>query len=322
MFNNSSNLMFFSSLTFSISLAMSSNSMIMIWIMIEMSNMSFIPLMMNKKMKNSESIMKFFIIQSLTSMILIFSMMMNLLETENNFMLMMLLSLIMKMGGAPFQAWMISMIEGIKFETMFIMFTVMKLAPLNLISIINLNMNMIIIISLIIPTMMIINQTMTKKMLAYSSIINLSMMLILTSNIKMWIYFMINYFLIMYLIVTELKNNKVKFINQMMFNSKTKLSKMNMAISMFSLGGMPPLLGFFNKILVMKIIIENKEMLLMFLFMISSTFMMFMYMKFMTSYLMFYLSMNKTGLKKKSLNESLKLMINFIFLPMIILSKI
>nr|YP_010878947.1 NADH dehydrogenase subunit 2 [Batracomorphus curvatus]WHE42599.1 NADH dehydrogenase subunit 2 [Batracomorphus curvatus] len=319
MFNNSSNLMFFSSLTFSILLAMSSNSMIMIWIMIEMSNMSFIPLMMSKKMKNSESIMKFFIIQSLTSMILIFSMMMNLME--NNLMMMMLLSLIMKMGGAPFQAWMISMIEGIKFEIMFIMFTVMKLAPLNLISIINLNMNMIIIISLIIPTIMIINQTMTKKMLAYSSIINLSMMLILTSNTKMWTYFMINYLFIMYLITIELKNNKIKFINQMMFNSKTKFSKMNMAISMFSLGGMPPLLGFFNKILVMKVIIEKKEMIMMFLFMVSSTFVMFMYMKFMTSYLMFYLSMNKTKFKMKSLNESFKFMMNLISLPMIILSK-
>nr|YP_010879038.1 NADH dehydrogenase subunit 2 [Batracomorphus rinkihonis]WHE42690.1 NADH dehydrogenase subunit 2 [Batracomorphus rinkihonis] len=319
MFMNSTNIMFLSTLKMSILLSLSSNSMFIIWMTIEISNLSFIPIMMSKKMKNSESIMKYFIIQSISSMIIMFSMIMTLMNM--NLETTMLVSLIMKMGGVPFHNWVLSIIKGMEYKSMLIMFTIMKMPPMMMFSLINNKNTMMIIISMIIAPMLMINQNSMKKIMSLSSIFNLSMMMFISFEMKMWMMFILIYTIIMTMLFKQMEINKIKYINQLMINSN-KMNKKELWISMLSLGGMPPMAGFFNTMIVMKTMLNKKELIMLMMLIMSSTMVLYMYMVYMYSCLMFYISMNKNFMKKTSIKKYPSLMFNLLFNPMLMLSKL
>nr|YP_010878921.1 NADH dehydrogenase subunit 2 [Batracomorphus chlorophana]WHE42573.1 NADH dehydrogenase subunit 2 [Batracomorphus chlorophana] len=319
MFLNSTNIMFLSTLNLSIILSLSSNSMFIIWMMIETSNLSFIPIMMSKKMKNSESVMKYFIIQSISSMIIMFSMIMMLMNM--NIKMLILMSLIMKMGGVPFHNWIISMIEGIEYTPMLLMVTIMKMPPMMMFSIMNMKTMEMILLSMMIAPLLMINQNSIKKMMCFSSIFNMSMILFMSFEMKMWMTFIMIYTIMMTTIFKQISTNKIKFINQMMINSNM-MNKKELWISMLSLGGMPPMTGFMNKMMVMKTMLNKKEMVMLFFLMISSTMVLYVYMTYMYSCLMFYLSMNKTSMKTIEVKKNYSLMFNLIILPMFLINKL
>nr|YP_009445988.1 NADH dehydrogenase subunit 2 [Trocnadella arisana]AMY96193.1 NADH dehydrogenase subunit 2 [Trocnadella arisana] len=317
---NSSNMMFFSSLMFSFTLSLTTNSMIIMWMMIEMSTLSFIPLMMNKKMLNSESIMKFFIMQSLSSSMLIFSMILMFMKMKFNNLLIM--SLIMKMGGVPFQNWLLSMIEGMSYYSMVIMFTFMKIPPFIIINEMNEKLTFIIILSVMFAPVLMINQIQIKKILAYSSIFNMSNMLMLASNNKLWITFLSLYTLLLMMNVNEMKKNKIFHINQMLINNKSKVKNSIIWLSMLSMGGMPPLMGFLNKLMVIKTLIEKKELILLMMMIFSSSMIMFMYMKLCVSSILMSMSMSKYKILILSFNQSTLIIMNLLTLPISIMIKV
>nr|YP_010879025.1 NADH dehydrogenase subunit 2 [Batracomorphus notatus]WHE42677.1 NADH dehydrogenase subunit 2 [Batracomorphus notatus] len=319
MFLNSTNIMFMSTLNLSIILSLSSNSMFIIWMMIETSNMSFIPIMMSKKMKNSESIMKYFLIQSISSMIIMFSMIMVLMNI--NMQMVILMSLIMKMGGVPFHNWIISMIEGIEYKPMLFMMTIMKMPPMMMFSFMNMKTMEMIVLSMLMAPILMINQNSIKKMMCFSSIFNLSMILLISFEMKMWMTFIMIYTMIMMMILKQMEMNKIKFINQMMINSN-KMNKKELWISMLSLGGMPPMTGFINKMMVMKTMLNKKEMMMLIILMITSTMILYIYMTYMYSCLMFYLSMNKNLMKTIEMKKNYSLVVNLILLPMFMMNKL
>nr|YP_010878934.1 NADH dehydrogenase subunit 2 [Batracomorphus cornutus]WHE42586.1 NADH dehydrogenase subunit 2 [Batracomorphus cornutus] len=318
MFFNSTNIMFLSALNLSMILSMSSNSILMIWMMIETSNLCLIPIMMTKKMKNSESIMKYFIIQSITSMMIMFSMIMIFMNM--NLQIMITLSIIMKMGGVPFHNWIVSMIEGMEYKSMLILMTIMKMPPMMMFSLMNIKNLEMILLSMIMAPIFMINQNSFKKMMCFSSIFNLSMMLFISFEMKMWMMLICIYTMIMTILFKEMETNKIKYMNQMMVNSN-KMNKMELWISMLSLGGMPPLTGFLNKMMVMKIMLNKKEIILLVTLIIMSTMVLYVYMTYLYSCMMFYLSMNKNFMKLTTLKKSNSLVFNLMMLPMFMLNK-
>nr|YP_009733495.1 NADH dehydrogenase subunit 2 [Iassus dorsalis]QHV34333.1 NADH dehydrogenase subunit 2 [Iassus dorsalis] len=316
---NSTNNLFKCMMVFTITSTISSNSIMMIWIMIEMSNMAFIPLMMNKSIMNSESIMKFFIIQSMSSMTILLAIMFMFMKTLSVKMIIMVM-LIMKMGGVPFSNWLLMTVEGMNFNMMMVLFTVMKIPPLMMMNSLNLKNNLLIVLSMVLSSVMMINQNSTKKMISYSSIFNLSLLMVLILENKMWMQFMINYTVMMWLLTKELEKNKMMNLNQMMINNKNIMTKMSIWISMMSMGGLPPMMGFFNKMLVIKIMIDNSELMLMTMLVLSSSIVMFMYMKYSLSCMVLSNLLPKMNKKINSSNFSM-IMMNSMVLPMLMLTK-
>nr|YP_010878960.1 NADH dehydrogenase subunit 2 [Batracomorphus extentus]WHE42612.1 NADH dehydrogenase subunit 2 [Batracomorphus extentus] len=319
MWINSTKMLFISTMSMSIVLSISSSSMIIIWMSIEISNMSFTPIMMTKKMNNSESIMKFFMIQSMSSMIMLFALMMLMLN-NNNYDYMLMMSLVMKMGGVPFHNWVIAIIKGMEYNSMMMLFTIMKIPTMSMLSMINIKMNLMVIMAMMLSTMMMVNENSMKKMLALSSMFNLVMMLMLSKNINMWILFLMIYSIIMKMMMEQLKNNKIKQMNQLMVDSK-KISKKEIWLSMMSLGGMPPLMGFINKLMVINAMMKNKEIIMMMMLVLTSSTILYVYMKYTFSCMMFQLSMNKTNMKMFFVKKYSYIPINMIMTPMFLSMK-
>nr|YP_010730231.1 NADH dehydrogenase subunit 2 [Biomeigenia flava]WEG23046.1 NADH dehydrogenase subunit 2 [Biomeigenia flava] len=272
MLNNSSKIMFLIILMMGTLISISSNSWLSTWMGLEINLLSFIPLMSDNKLMSSESSLKYFLIQALASSMFLFSIILFLLNLNKNnskfFMEMMIISsLLLKSGAAPFHFWFPNVMEGLSWFNSLILMTWQKIAPLMLISyMIN---NMMIIMSIIFSTMIGalggLNQTSLRKLMAYSSINHLGWMLTaMYSNNMLWmIYFLFYSFLTMTMIFM-FNMYKISHFNQlfsMFLNSK--MMKLFIFMNLLSLGGLPPFLGFLPKWMVIQLLIMNNQIMLL-----------------------------------------------------------
>nr|YP_010849293.1 NADH dehydrogenase subunit 2 [Krisna nigromarginata]WGG89433.1 NADH dehydrogenase subunit 2 [Krisna nigromarginata] len=305
---NSSNLLFMSMTIMGVMVSFSSSSWLMMWIGMEISVMSFIPLVSIKSLLNSEFSIKYFIVQSISSMLIISSLIMMLMSLTKLNMIM-LCSLVMKMGGVPFHNWVTSTIDGLTYESIFILLIIMKIGPLVMISYLNMNLNLFVIMSLVLSSINGINQSSIKKMLTFSSIYNLGLMMYLTNMNSMWIIAMVNYSLILMSITFLILKFKMNYINQFIFNDLSMFKKMLMLIPMLSLGGLPPMMGFQIKMMVFESMINNNDTFMLLILILSSLIIFFFYLNLLISMFMFSSLTLKFKLNEKMLLSKFSLII-------------
>nr|YP_010024735.1 NADH dehydrogenase subunit 2 [Pseudothemis zonata]QOQ35025.1 NADH dehydrogenase subunit 2 [Pseudothemis zonata] len=291
---NLSNFIFLMTLISGTIISISSSSWLGMWIGIEMNLLSFIPLMnKNKTPYETESSMKYFLVQAMASIIFL----MGILTSEmNNFSMsiqpsyLISTALLMKMGAAPFHFWFPGVMEGIDWVNCFILMTWQKLAPFILISYKLMN-NMIIstiFLSTFIGSIGGLNQNSLRKIMAYSSISHLGWMLsaMLISN-NMWLMYFLIYMLLNLAMIFLFHSQDTFYLSQSFFIKYKPLMKFSMMISMMSLAGLPPFLGFLPKWIVIQNLMLN-EMYIMTLFMVMTTLLtLYFYMRVMFSSFMF-----------------------------------
>nr|APX40031.1 NADH dehydrogenase subunit 2 [Longitarsus nigrofasciatus] len=262
-------MLFFKTLIIGTLISISSYNWFMMWIGLEINLMSIIPLF--KSQTNSfptEATLKYFITQALASTIILFSMISSMNLTEfffnYNYSLMMILNsaLLTKLGAAPFHFWFPEVMEGLNWLNSLMLLTWQKLAPMILLMY-NLNMtiffSMIIILSSIISGIYGINQVSLRKILSYSSINHIAWMLASMLNMKnIWLIYFSIYSIISINIILIFYYFNIFFISQLfLFLNKNKMIKLLFIFNFYSLGGLPPFLGFFPKWLVINNLTEN-----------------------------------------------------------------
>nr|QBZ38095.1 NADH dehydrogenase subunit 2 [Cemus sauteri] len=247
---NSSKLIFLNIINLSTLISFSVNNWLTMWILMELSLFMFIPLMSKNKV-NDQS-MKYFIIQSFSSYLFIFSMMMNSIKETRLDTLITLISLSIKIGLTPFHIWKPVIMHKLAWEECFLLTTLIKITPMILI-------NKTISLKLMIPPLIMnlmlgsisgVNQLSLKKMMAFSSIFNLTWM---ASSFfiskKMFLTFLVMYFLLNFKIINFFKKNNLMYKNQLLsINIKSKLS---INLSILSISGIPPLTGFYPKMMIL-----------------------------------------------------------------------
>nr|YP_010531307.1 NADH dehydrogenase subunit 2 [Mileewa amplimacula]UXX17566.1 NADH dehydrogenase subunit 2 [Mileewa amplimacula] len=315
---NLTNILMYYILMMGVLLSISSNNWMMMWSGLEISLMSFIPLM-SGGMIGSESSMKYFIIQSISSTLLILSILM-MITTKFEYKFIMMISLMLKMGVAPFHNWVLSIINSLEYKLLFMLLSIMKIAPLVMMSYLNYCNDFIIMLSLIIGSIFSLNQNSIRKLLVYSSIYNMAYILSTININYIWTMYITVYSTILLLLVLMMNKMKINYFNQFMMNDFSFLFKMNLWISLLSLGGMPPLLGFLPKLIIMEMMILKKSFILILMMILSSLIVMFFYMR-----MVFLAFMNYSIMNKKSLNFSKlsiwSLMINTNMFPFLISLK-
>nr|AXS64979.1 NADH dehydrogenase subunit 2 [Cucujoidea sp. 4 KM-2017] len=249
-------------------ITISSYSWFMMWIGLEMNMFSFIPLMNEDKNKlNSEASLKYFIIQSISSMVILVSILSTIflkssIELSSSPQSLMLsAALLMKLGMAPFHFWFPEIIEGLNWLNSLILLTWQKLAPF-VILMYNFSMSlffsMIILISMALSGILSWNQTSLKKILVFSSINHMSWMLSITFlNKTLFLIYFIFYSLNSIILILPFKTMKINQIQQ--FYSSVNLNKTQkfiFSLNLLSLGGLPPFTGFFIKWMVLSILIS------------------------------------------------------------------
>nr|AXS65120.1 NADH dehydrogenase subunit 2 [Monotomidae sp. KM-2017] len=320
-------LLFFNSMMLGTMIAVSSYSWMSMWIGLEINLLSIIPLMNNNNSISSESSIKYFLSQTMASMVLLFSIICILFTNEiinntlsSNLFMMMNASFYMKMGAAPLHFWFPEIMEGLSWMNNLLLMTWQKIAPMVLVFY-NMKINfmlIIIVMSTIIGSIMGLNQVSLRKIMAYSSINHISWMLASMFNS---LYIWLNYFLIYSIISINLIMifNKFNiFVLKQLINSlnNKNLVKFFFIFNFLSLGGIPPLLGFYPKWITINNLINNNYYTITFLMIIFTLITLFFYLRVTFSVILF----NNNEIKWISPNSSIWMISSTNFFSLILMA--
>lgn len=311
MTNNSTKLLFLSTLMIGTILSISSNSWFGVWIGLEINLLSFIPLLTrNKNIIINESSIKYFIVQAIASTILLFSIILIQIKYpigwEREFIPSIIISsrLLLKIGAAPFHFWFPEVIGASRWNNCLTLITWQKIAPIIVLSYcIQLRTFIwtIIILRIIIGAIGGLNQTSLRQLLAYSSIRHLGWIIrSLTVRENIWELYFIIYSLLRLIIVLLFKQINLFFINQIYSarNMKTEI-KFIIFLSLLSLGGLPPFLGFLPKWIVMQSLIENNITTIITIIVVLTTITLYYYIRIRFSALIISYTENSWSMKIK-----------------------
>nr|YP_009000477.1 NADH dehydrogenase subunit 2 [Eubasilissa regina]AHF21718.1 NADH dehydrogenase subunit 2 [Eubasilissa regina] len=314
---NYTKLMFFTTMMMSSLFSVSSLSFINMWMGMEVNLISFIPLMINNSNSlSSESMMKYFLIQSLSSANFLLSSIilisMNKWFAHFNWMnffifFIMNISLLMKMGAAPFHFWFPKTMKGLSWMNCLILSTWQKIIPMIILSYCYLTMvlTFFIILSVILGSLMGFNQTSLQMILAYSSISHIGWMLVtMMINMNMWLLYFLTYSFLTSILMMMFNFMKIFHLIQIFSSKPSTYINYFIFLNLLSLGGLPPFLGFLPKWLTINFLILNKFYFMNFILIISSLINLFFYLRIMYSFLMmnyYEIKFNKIILNKINL---------------------
>nr|QOU09988.1 NADH dehydrogenase subunit 2 [Hybomys sp. n. VVB-2020] len=255
-------------------ITMASTNLMLMWVGLELSLLAIIPLLINKKNpRSTEAATKYFITQATASMIILLTIVLNykqlgtwMFQQHTNSMLlnMMLIALSMKLGLAPFHYWLPEVTQGIPLHTGLLLLTWQKIAPLSIMFQIYQLLNPTIIFTLAMSSIFIgawggLNQTQTRKIMAYSSIAHMGWMLailpynpnLMLLNLAIYIILTISMFLMMMTTASTTINSISLLWN------KTPMMLTIISLTLLSLGGLPPLTGFLPKWAIITELLKN-----------------------------------------------------------------
>nr|AOY39344.1 NADH dehydrogenase subunit 2 [Nosodendron sp. BMNH 840466] len=321
-------MMFLMMTFFSTIMSISSNSWMGVWVGMEINLLSIIPLMNNSKnLMESEASIKYFITQALASTIFLFSIIIMSMNFSFNFkMLAMMLilnsSLLTKMGAAPFHFWFPEIMEGLNWTNNMIMLTWQKITPMIILMYNKMFffLSIIIIISMIISSLMSLNQTSLRKILTYSSINHIGWMMSSFFFLEsIWNLYFIIYSIMTINMIIMFKYLNIFYFKQLFYSMNNNFYlKMIFIINFLSLSGLPPFLGFLPKWITIQSMISNKILFLPMIMIMLTLMMMFIYLRITFSTLMIMSNEMNSFLFKKSnkylwMTTNLTILMSFIF---------
>nr|YP_010946960.1 NADH dehydrogenase subunit 2 [Sigmella normalis]WGO57717.1 NADH dehydrogenase subunit 2 [Sigmella normalis] len=316
MSNNSTKILFLITLISGITIVISSNSWLSAWMGLEINLLSFIPIMSSHdNIYTSESSLKYFIIQALASVTLLFSIML-LMMTETLMQKypsevttsVLLTPLLLKSGSAPLHWWFPSVMEGLSWQNCVILMTIQKISPLVLISYlwnISVFSMSIIMMSIVIGSISGLNQTSIRKIMTYSSINHMGWMLaamLLGENY--WLMYLLIYSLMTTTIILIINPFQISLINQtFMLDNKNPIMKFLLFTSLLSLGGLPPFTGFFPKWIIIQTMMDNQMFWLTLIMVVMSLITLYYYLQL--SYSAFLLNHSKPSWNTWMMNKKM-----------------
>nr|YP_010625184.1 NADH dehydrogenase subunit 2 [Atyopsis moluccensis]WBG72624.1 NADH dehydrogenase subunit 2 [Atyopsis moluccensis] len=286
-----SQILFISTLFAGTATTFSASSWFTAWIGLELNLLSFIPLLSSPKSNQyaSESSLKYFLIQALGSSLILASAPMTLFLPEAP-KLVISMALLLKMGAAPFHFWFPPVVQGITWPQCIIIMTIQKIAPMLLLLMIQSDKTVLILTIASVLSAMVgaiggLNQTLTRKIMAYSSINHMSWMLAaIMFNEQMWSIYFLAYTVISSSVILIMHANQIFHFNQLSsFNMYSKGIKLGLFLSLLSMGGMPPLTGFFPKWLIIQEFIYSKSFIWLSVLLFSALLTLFYYLRIAVS---------------------------------------
>nr|AEP04284.1 NADH dehydrogenase subunit II [Monachella muelleriana muelleriana] len=267
--NPQAKLIFITSLVLGTTIAISSHHWITAWAGLEINTLAILPLISKSHHPRSiEAATKYFLTQATASALILFSSMMNAWSTGQwditqmthpTACLILTTAISIKLGLVPFHFWFPEVLQGSPLTTGLLLSTIMKLPPITLLYMTSSSLNPSLLTSMAILSVALggwmgLNQTQTRKIMAFSSISHLGWMtIILIYNPKLTL---LNFYL--YAMMTTavfLTFNSIKALNlSTLMTSWAKMPALNtmLLLTLLSLAGLPPLTGFLPKWLIIQ----------------------------------------------------------------------
>nr|QPN55221.1 NADH dehydrogenase subunit 2 [Telescopus semiannulatus] len=267
-------LMITTSITLSTTLISTTTHWLMTWACLEINTLSMIPAI-SKKLhpRATEAATKYFLTQTLASTTMLFAATTNALNTSNwethlttepLSTTIITLTLMMKMAAAPFHLWLPDVSQGTTTLTTLVILTWQKIAPLMIMLVIHNKTNTTLtltsaIMSITAGGLGSLNQTQLRKLMAYSSITHTGWIMAtitMAPNISLLTFIIYTMTTIPAFILMNLTTSTtIKDLGTMWTDSPHTMTIMS--LTMLSLGGLPPLLGFMPKWLILNNLIHS-----------------------------------------------------------------
>jgi NADH-ubiquinone oxidoreductase chain 2 len=293
-------------------LTLLSSNWFIIWIGLEINLLGFLMIIFIKQ-KSLEIIIKYFIIQRSRSSVYLFSSLILNYEFFNiitfHWRIILLLSIIIiivKLGAAPIHFWLINIRKNLKWFLIFIILRIQKINPLIILSLISKNFNFIwifIITGALIGRFQGLRQKSFELIIVLSSVTHLRWIFSCLKR-NYWIIYLLIYsisLIIISILINKISNSCELYIKKYQF-----FFYFYFILNIISLGGFPPLLGFFPKWFIL---ININNIFLAFILILRSVINLYFYIHIIFSIFI---------IKKNNWNYKIKITNKLIILPIII----
>nr|AHY87126.1 NADH dehydrogenase subunit 2 [Megalaima asiatica] len=245
-------------------IAISSNHWAMIWTGLEINTLAIIPMISKSHHPRAiEATIKYFLVQATASALILFSSTINAWSsgqwditqlTNPLSSTLMTMAISTKLGLVPFHFWFPEVLQGSSLVTALLLSTMMKFPPLTILLLTTNSLNPTLLTTMAVSSAALggwmgLNQTQTRKILAFSSISHLGWMsLILIYFPKLTLLTFILYTLLTSTVfLTFNSSNTIKLSTMMTSWTKNPSLNATLMLTLLSLAGLPPLTGFLPK---------------------------------------------------------------------------
>nr|ABO33375.1 NADH dehydrogenase subunit 2 [Sitta carolinensis] len=267
--NPQAKLDFTASLLLGTTITISSNHWILAWTGLEINTLAILPLISKSHHPRAiEAATKYFLVQAAASALLLFSSMTNAWYTGQwditqlthpTSCLILTSAIAIKLGLVPFHFWFPEVLQGSPLTTGLLLSTAMKFPPITLLFMTSQSLNSTLlttmaVLSTALGGWMGLNQTQTRKILAFSSISHLGWMaIIITYSPKLALLNFYLYTLMTAAVFLTMNSMKVLKLSTLMTSwTKSPALSATLLLTLLSLAGLPPLTGFLPKWLIIQ----------------------------------------------------------------------
>nr|ABF01103.1 NADH dehydrogenase subunit 2 [Sarcops calvus] len=267
--NPQAKLVFAISLLLGSAITISSNHWVMAWTGLELNTLAILPLISKSHHPRAiEAATKYFLVQAAASTLVLFSSMTNAWQTGQwditqltcpTSCVILTAAIAMKLGLAPFHFWFPEVLQGCSLTTGLVLSTAMKFPPITLLYMTSQSLNPTLLTSMAILSAALggwmgLNQTQTRKILAYSSISHLGWMaVIIIYSPKLALFNFYLYVMMTAAVFLTLDSIKTLKLSTLMTTwTKTPALSAMLMLTLLSLAGLPPLTGFLPKWLIIQ----------------------------------------------------------------------
>nr|ABA41153.1 NADH dehydrogenase subunit 2 [Stenocercus boettgeri] len=268
----------------------------MAWIGLEMNTLAIIPIISKQHHpRATEAATKYFLTQAAASALILFSSMINAWQsgmwditqpTNPLSSILLTMALTMKLGLAPAHFWLPEVLQGTTIPTALIISTWQKLAPMALIYLTTNSLSPTILIMIGTLSTCIggwggLNQTQTRKLMAYSSIAHFGWMTTIAPMLtnlmllNLMVYTTMTTSLFTMLIMTKSKTLQNMATTWTLSPALTSIT----LLTLLSLGGLPPLSGFMPKWLILNELVNQNLILVSSIMAMSTLLSLFFYLR-------------------------------------------
>nr|AWX36007.1 NADH dehydrogenase subunit 2 [Hylomanes momotula] len=257
------------SLLMGTTITISSNHWMMAWTGLEINTLAIIPLISKSHHPRAiEAAIKYFLVQAAASTMILFASTINAWQTGQwditqlthpTSCLLLTTAIAMKLGLVPFHFWFPEVLQGSPLTTALLLSTLMKFPPMTIFLLTSHSLNPYLLTSMAIASAALggwmgLNQTQTRKILAFSSISHLGWMaVIILYSPKLTLLTFYLYSMTTAAVFLTLDTTKAMKLTAMMTSwTKAPLLNATLMLTLLSLAGLPPLAGFLPKWLILQ----------------------------------------------------------------------